>query len=89
MYEKGGILWKSLESSQTIILTIIMTIISLLSLYKALHSHAQLSVVMRTWLTNVCADPNSESACVTIFNSTVFQSELLRLKWSHPRILDG
>ena len=56
-------------SSQPITLTIIMAIISLLSLYTALHSHAQLSVVMATRLTNVCAEPNSESACVAIFGS--------------------
>ena len=65
---------KSLESSQPITPTIIMAIISLLSLYTALHSHAQLSVVMTTWLTNVCAEPNSESACVAILG--LFQSEL-------------
>ena len=37
--------------------------------YTALHSHAQPCVVMTTWLTNVCVDPNSESACVAIFGS--------------------
>ena len=46
-----------------------MAIISLFSLYTVFHSHAQLSVVMTTWLTNVCANPNSESACVAIFGS--------------------
>ena len=35
----------------------------------SLHSHAQPSVVMTTRLTNVYAEPNSESACVAIFGS--------------------
>ena len=68
------------------VLTIIMAFISLLSLYTALHSYAQLSVVMMTWLTNVCADLNNELVWSFL---GLFQSELLRLKWSHPRILEG
>ena len=38
-------------------------------LTQTLHSLAQPHVVMATWLTNVCAGPNSESACVAIFGS--------------------
>ena len=56
-------------NSYSSIITVYNTIISLLSLYTALHSHAQPSVVMTIWLTNVCAGPNSESACMAILGS--------------------
>ena len=65
-----------------------MAIISLLSLYTALHSHSQPCVVMTTWLTNVCVDLNSESACVAIFGFiSVWAAETeIKLSWDIGRL---
>ena len=57
-------------------------------LTQPLHSLAQPCVVMTTWLTNVCVDPNSESACVAIFGSiSVWAAETeIEPSWDFGRL---